>query len=562
MPEVHDTPFPPAPGRGQRRWASRCLIFVALTAGAAISCRPRPQGERASGQGSASASAGRVFGSRPEAILEADRLELSASRAQASLAAKPLASAAAIRERLYRIERRRVDGLQAVESYRALEKSSPSDCAGVTGALLEAELAGDAGLAFRSLYGYRSQASSAECRERASRALGLLEAYRPLASVLSELEQEATLRRDPAGAASVSGVVAPGPGTPTSGPVRITRIERYGAQDAARVVVHTDRPAVYSVQELGGDAPRLVVDIDAATYEGPSTFPVGGLVERVRVGQQSGAARVVLDLTRHVEQRVFYLPEPFRLIIDVSIDPVPGQAIAGRRAVTRAVLDPGHGGRDPGAIGPGGLREKDVTLDIAHRAAPLLSRELGVNTILTRDGDRYVSLDERTARGNAFNADLFISIHCNATEGGRANGVMTFVLDHSREPLSAAIAARENRASAAAAVELVNALSRLNDPNSLRASLAFADLLQRSTMASLAERYPAVSDGGVRRAGFYVLAGARMPAVLFETSFISDVTGETRFNTEDFRQRIADGIVNAVRAYQEGLRSGRPSPGR
>ena len=97
------------------------------------------------------------------------------------------------------------------------------------------------------------------------------------------------------------------------------------------------------------------------------------------------------------------------------------------------MLDPGHGGHDPGASGPSGLREKDVTLDIAHRAAPLIARELGISTLLTRDSDDYVALDERTARANAFQADLFVSIHCNASEDGAGRGVMTFVLDDSRD---------------------------------------------------------------------------------------------------------------------------------
>jgi N-acetylmuramoyl-L-alanine amidase len=217
------------------------------------------------------------------------------------------------------------------------------------------------------------------------------------------------------------------------------------------------------------------------------------------------------------------------------------------------VLDPGHGGNDPGATGPSGLREKDVTLDIAHRAAPLLARQLGVTTLLTRDGDVYVPLEERIARANSFLADLFISIHCNSSEDGGGSAVMTFVLDETREDSAMRLAARENAASPAAAAELANALSQLSDPDHARGSLHFAGLLQRAAMSSLLTSYREVPDGGVKRAGFYVLAGARMPAVLFETSFISSLSGESRFNTADFRQRLADAIVNAVRAYREGL---------
>jgi N-acetylmuramoyl-L-alanine amidase len=338
------------------------------------------------------------------------------------------------------------------------------------------------------------------------------------------------------------------------GPARVTGIERYGAKDAARVVVFMTRPTRFEVGEVEArsEHPRVFVDIENASVAANASYDVGGLVQRVRTGVQPRGARVVLDLNGPVSRRVFYLPEPFRLVIDVQKE--ADSATAGeKRALRRVVLDPGHGGHDPGATGPSGLHEKDVVLDIAHRAAPLIARELGISTLLTRDGDQYVALDERTARANAFKADLFVSIHCNASEDGSAKGVMTFVLDAGREELAQRVAARENAASSEAAVELANAFSRLGDPASRAASARFAELLQRAAMASLAQRYPEVPNGGVKRAGFYVLAGARMPAVLFETSFISNLGGEASLNTGDFRQKMADGIVNAIRAYRDGL---------
>jgi N-acetylmuramoyl-L-alanine amidase len=342
------------------------------------------------------------------------------------------------------------------------------------------------------------------------------------------------------------------------GQARVTKIERYGAPDAARVVVYVTEPSTYKVGFLdeGGQSPRLFVDIEGATYQGPKSFDVGGLVGRVRVGAEANRTRVVLDLTSAAYRKVFYVPEPFRLVIDVSKDapaPVHLDDLAhGPRPIRRVVLDPGHGGHDPGASGPSGLREKDVTLDIAHRAAPLIARELGISTLLTRDSDDYVALDERTARANAFQADLFVSIHCNASEDGAGRGVMTFVLDDSRDATSTRVAARENDSSVAAATELAGALTREGGQSPGR-STHFAELLQRAAIASLSPSYGDIPDSGIHRAGFYVLAGARMPAVLFETSFISNPVGETRFNTGDFRQKIADAIVNAIRAYRDGL---------
>jgi N-acetylmuramoyl-L-alanine amidase len=407
----------------------------------------------------------------------------------------------------------------------------------------------------------------------AERALVALAAYRPLPNVLAEIERnEAEQSAESLRGRGVAPGVADAGARAASAPARdivvprgaangseraeITRVERYGAEDAARVVVFVTRPTRFEIGEVHSDAdrPRLFVDIDDAVFAGKASYEVGGLVQRVRLGTESKTTRVVLDLSATVQSKVFYLPEPFRLVIDVSKESPHAIASArGARSVRRVVLDPGHGGNDPGATGPSGLREKDVVLDIAHRAAPLIARELGIATLLTRDRDDYVPLDERAARANAFHADLFVSIHCNASEDPVAKGVMTFVLDQGREDVAERVAARENAASSEAAAELSNAVSRITDRASREASLYFAELLQRSTAASLAPHYPEVPNAGVKRAGFYVLAGARMPAVLYEASFISTSAGEARLNTDDFRQKLADAIVNAVRAYRDGL---------
>jgi N-acetylmuramoyl-L-alanine amidase len=340
--------------------------------------------------------------------------------------------------------------------------------------------------------------------------------------------------------------------------LRITELARYGSHDTARIVVFLNRPARYEVGKLaagGGKGPRLFLDIDRASYSGSSQFDVGGVVERVRLGQQGDAVRVVLDLREQVSERVFFLPEPFRLIIDVASAREGSRLGSARigKEITRVVLDAGHGGHDPGAIGASGLMEKDVALDVALRAAPLIARELGVSALLTRETDEFVPLDERVARANAFNADLFVSLHCNASHSADGHGVMTFVLDSSRDQVALQVAARENDASEAASTQLAKAMSQVMDTTTSRASEGFARLLQRASLASLGDDYPGVWDGGVRRAGFYVLAGAHMPAVLFEMSFISNPTEELRLESPGYRQSLADGVVNAIRAYKSGL---------
>jgi N-acetylmuramoyl-L-alanine amidase len=511
-----------------------------------------------------------VLGTRPEVVARADELAVAGSRASGDEAFKLLARAADLRARLWRIDGRETDALEALELYSAVaDKPGDGACsARVDRALLEGELRADPSTTYRALYGARVLANVKECKERAERALAVLAAWRPLPNVLTEIERQAR--------AGDAGAPEPSPGTvridangpvvvPTIagqnlGPARITSIERYGSKDQARIVVVVTRPTVFDVGFIPAEDrknPRLYVDIDGASYKGPLDYTVGGLVERVRLGKRGKSTRVVLDLTKSVYRKVFYLPEPFRLVIDVSTEP-PASSIAadasatGPRPVRRVVLDPGHGGHDPGAIGPGGLQEKDVTLDIAHRAAPILARELGITTLLTRDGDDFIPLDARTARGNAFGGDIFISIHCNASPDPAAHGYMTFVLADGKDALASSVAARENAASAAAAAELANVMSRVLDAGSVARSVELAELLQRSAGASFSTSYGDAQGGGVKRAGFYVLAGARMPAVLFETSFISNPTEESRLNTNDYRQKLADAIVNAVRAFREG----------
>ena len=496
--------------------------------------------------------------SRAVTVERADRMAAEAARSPGASAAELLERAAELRYRLYRSEHRLVDALEAVENLRARELRGSGCRARLSRTLLEAELKRDPTQAFKQVYADRVKELEPGCRAAQDQTLRVLKAYEPLASVLAELEPESSAAASGASSppASNGQVVLPETADARSEPARLTKVERYGASDAARVVVSVTHPTRFRVGEVGRDSehPRLFVDIENATSSIPNTYPVGGLLERVRIGAQQSGVRVVLDLSQAAAHRVFYLPEPFRLVIDLmQQDRVRLESKAGKRRVTRVVLDPGHGGHDPGAVGATGLREKDVVLDVAHRAAPVLARELGISTLLTRDNDEFVALDERTARANAFHADLFISIHCNASEDSKARGVMSFILDVGREELATRIAARENAASSAAAVELANAASRLTDKASRDASAKLADLLQRSAMGSLSQHYADVPNGGVKQAGFYVLAGARMPAVLFETSFISNPAGEARLNNQDFRQKLADAIVNAVRAYRDGL---------
>ncbi len=559
------------------RWPrAQRLLFVATTVTLVVAC-DRQTPAPAPLPSSSSAAPG-PLPHRAEVVRHADDLAVAAAAAKGETAARLAFDAARLRARIWRLERREQDALEAIElfSVAAVHDERRRCAARIESALLEGELRSDPSAAFHGVYAARAEASGGDCTAPATAALTALTGFRPLPGELAAIDREAARVRGarptdaevaldaPAAAApdaavgSNEAVVLPeiSPGA-SRGAVRITSVERYGSKDSARVVVSVTAPthfeAGYLPRESAERGPRFYVDIRHASYAGKLAYDVGGVVERVRLGKQQGGTRVVLDLTADVRRRVFYVPEPFRLVIDVSAHTAAPTVPDGEaKRLRRVVLDPGHGGHDPGAVGAAGLREKDVTLDIAHRAAPLIARELGIVTLLTRDTDDYVPLDERAARANAFGADLFLSIHCNASENPAGRGVMTFVLDEAVDAASTHVAARENFASPAAAAELATVMSRVVDRGTRAQSLHFAELLQRSAAASLAPRYPSVPDQGVKRAGFYVLAGASMPAALFEASFVSNPVEEQYLDTADYRQKMADAIANAIRAYRDG----------
>ena len=382
--------------------------------------------------------------------------------------------------------------------------------------------------------------------------LGLLVAFRPPQRVLEAIDEG--LAGEGAIAPTLSAGTDAGVVVSTVKAPQMVRIESWPGRDAARVVVVLDRPAIPRVGDevvAGTRAPRTFLDLDGVDLGSViRDTPSDGVVTRIRAEATSTGSRVSLDLDGAGWRRVFYMHEPYRIIVDVARHP-PGVKGRNARAVARVVLDPGHGGKDTGAVGPTGVREKDVTLDVAHRVAPVLAAQ-GVQVVLTRDDDRFVSLEERTARANAFNADLFVSIHCNASESRGRRGVETYVLDTTRDEIAARVAARENATTQAASAELASILGGMRMADEAQRSTRFAQLLQRASVTAMNMKFPDAVDGGVHTAGFYVLVGARMPSVLFETSYISNAAEEQRLGTPDYRQLVADAIANAVQAYREG----------
>jgi N-acetylmuramoyl-L-alanine amidase len=224
----------------------------------------------------------------------------------------------------------------------------------------------------------------------------------------------------------------------------------------------------------------------------------------------------------------------------------------------RIVIDAGHGGHDPGSIGPAGLQEKDLVLDVARRLEQLVRTELRAEVVMTRAGDVFVPLEERTAIANSKGADLFLSIHANSSRSPRSRGVETYFLNFAADPHAEAVAARENAISAATLKDLQNLVKAITLNSKIDESRDFAASVQEAMVASLKAQLPEVQDRGVRTAPFYVLIGANMPSVLAEISFVSNPEEERLLRTPEHRERIARGIFGGVRSYLDGLNRARP----
>ncbi len=221
--------------------------------------------------------------------------------------------------------------------------------------------------------------------------------------------------------------------------------------------------------------------------------------------------------------------------------------------IGRIVIDPGHGGHDTGTIGPNGLEEKDLVLDVGRRLGKLLNTRLGADVIYTRKDDTFVPLEMRTAIANREQADLFVSIHANSSRDRDARGVETYYLNFtsSREALD--VAARENAVSEETIHELQDLVKKIALREKIDESREFATDVQRSLHSGLAAKSPGIRNRGVKKAPFIVLIGANMPSILAEISFVSNPVDERRLGTADYRQRIAESLYRGIAKYVSGL---------
>mgnify|MGYP002397919562 FL=1 len=392
-------------------------------------------------------------------------------------------------------------------------------------------------------------------------------------------------------------VSKPPPSSKKDGRTSLDTIRFWSNPGYTRVVLEVGSVTEFTSNFLKGDpakgeASRIYVDLAGtvpAEKLDSSRDVNDGLLTRIRAGQpDSETTRVVLDLESFGDYKVFPLAEPARIVIDVhgakqaelsateeqlTAAPSGDDDIAGLlssapkerplkvhipesrpgRGLRRIVVDAGHGGKDPGAVGPGGTREKDVTLAMAKALGRELESQLGCEVILTRSGDTFLELPERTAIANKVGADLFISIHANANKNRSARGIETYYLNFSKSDDALEVVARENKTSLEQVGDLELILLDLLANSKINESSRLAAEIQKSMTGQLRKHYK-VKDLGVRQGPFYVLLGATMPSVLVETAFISNRTEEKLLVNRKYQQRTASAIVGGVRKYATALK--------
>jgi N-acetylmuramoyl-L-alanine amidase len=383
--------------------------------------------------------------------------------------------------------------------------------------------------------------------------------------------------------------------------VMLKTIRREALAGAVRVTLELEGEATFHDEEI--DNPhRVFIDLQNtrpvdALKDVTQSF-TDDLVRQIRVGRQIGThTRIAVDLNAAAPHTVYALYNPYRVVVDFAreldadkgtktllttkdakdtkpasqntkaADPIVVPAtpsLNGRGGfslsrqlglgVARIVIDPGHGGYDPGAMNDG-LSEADLVLDLALRLEKLLLKQPGVEVVMTRRSNVFVPLEERTAIANREGADLFLSIHANASEDDRVRGIETYFLNFAPNPAAEAIAARENAASARTMRQLPDIVKAIALNNKIDESRDFASLVQSSMMDRLKRSNKSAKDLGVKQAPFMVLIGATMPSILAEVSFLTNRQEAALLRSSAYRQQIAAALFNGVMRYQKSLKA-------
>lgn len=388
---------------------------------------------------------------------------------------------------------------------------------------------------------------------------------------------------------------------PANPPGTVENIRHWVGESHTRVVIDLSREVPYTEGRLR-NPDRVFFDLHGAALSeelARREFPIDGShLQRIRAANhEAGIVRVVLDLSSIQEMSVFGLPDPYRLVVDIHGSPPERVAEAGSRAgaaaareaesgagrpaaaggtgnpspeeaaagvpastdgryslarqlganVRRIVVDAGHGGKDPGTRS-GSLREKDIVLDIAG----LVRDELiaaGFEVIMTRDTDVFVPLEKRAFIANDSGADLFLSIHANAARNHRARGLETFYLNLADSPEAEEVAARENATARVRMSEMPKLIEQIMNNNRIDESRELAGAMQQAMARRVLGREKHPLNRGVKTAGFHVLLGAKMPAILVEVGFVSNRTEAKLLRTEAHRKKLARAIAEGVTGY-------------
>ena len=346
----------------------------------------------------------------------------------------------------------------------------------------------------------------------------------------------------------------------------VQSVRHWTAPDHTRIVIDVSGSPKFRHSELSAP-PRIVIEISKAKLHSSVRELVvsDGVVDKVRFNTLSGGVvQVVVDLPRQSESEVFHLAKldgkPHRIVVDVKKSVAPQEPVpVGEPSLLRkekktrvVVLDAGHGGEDPGAVGRGGLREKDICLKLARKLKEKLDSVPGIKAYLTRNGDYFIPLRKRTKIAKDLGADVFMSIHMNASRSRGAFGTEVFFLSLTGATDEAAreLAKMENEADLVGGVpleaeeDIVSILTDLKQSNAIARSSELAE----EVIDSLG-RHRSLVTRGVKQAGFTVLKSADFPCVLVEVAFISNSSEASLMRSDDFHDEVAGLLTNAVKQY-------------
>ncbi|MGZ7066627.1 MAG: N-acetylmuramoyl-L-alanine amidase [Candidatus Aminicenantales bacterium] len=369
---------------------------------------------------------------------------------------------------------------------------------------------------------------------------------------------------------------------PPDNRTEIVNLRYYTHAGFTRIVLDIGKLREYTSGELQQPG-RIYLDVLQARLNptlGGQAYPVKtDYLSQIVVFQKTPATvRVVVDVDflKVKSYRAYHLFDPYRIVIDIyprqasdtpetkaaparPPDPLPSGYSMARQlglGVRTIVLDPGHGGRDPGCIGKSGLEEKVITLDVATALKKMLVEKSGLNVILTRESDIMVPLETLPVIANQKRADLFVSIHVNAHRDRKREGVETFFLNFSPDPAVVELAARENATSSKNIGQMRDIILKIAQNSKIDESRNLAERIQKNLLQSLAVANPKIKDLGVRGAPFYVLVGSEMPSVLVEISHLSNAGEEARLKTARYRELAVQGIYNGIMEYVRSLGKG------